>query len=76
VDGDLTIRSPMGDVDSRAEFWFEEGLLLVETMSADKVEYCNEHTGSYVVFAIPAGEETVSLRFYEVLDFCDLRTGP
>lgn len=74
-DGDFFIRSPTGKVGNTAQFWFEEGLLLVETKNAGRTDYCGNGTGSYVVFATREGGETVKLRLHEILDLCDLRSG-
>jgi hypothetical protein len=74
-DGDLYIRSPAGKVGNKAQFWFEEGLLLVETKNANITDYCGNGTGSYVVFATRPGDKPAALRFHKVLDLCDLRSG-
>ena len=74
-DGDFFVRGPSGKVGNKAQFWFEEGLLLVETKNAAITDYCGNGTGSYVVFATRAGDKPAALRFHKVLDLCDLRSG-
>ena len=73
--GDLFIRSPEGKVGNKAQFWFEEGLLLVETRNANMTDYCGNGTGSYVVFTTRAAGRPATLRFHKILDLCDLRSG-
>jgi hypothetical protein len=75
ADGDFFIRGPSGKVGNTGQFWFEGGLLLVETKNASKTDYCGNGTGSYVVFATGAGDKPTALRFHKVLDLCDLRSG-
>ncbi|MBN1967100.1 MAG: hypothetical protein JW910_20770, partial [Anaerolineae bacterium] len=74
-DGDFYIRGPSGKVGNTAQYWFEEGLLLIETKRASRTDYCGNGTGSYVVFVTAAENEPTKLRVHKVYDLCDLRSG-
>ena len=75
ADGDFFIRGPTGKVGNKGQFWFEDGLLLIETKNARRSDYCDNGVSSYVVFVSRANDQTTRLRFHKVLDLCDLRSG-
>jgi ketosteroid isomerase-like protein len=74
-DGDFYIRGPSGKVGNTAQYWFEEGLLLIETKRASRTDYCGNGTGGYVVLVNRAGDKPAMLRVHKVFDLCDLRSG-